>query len=447
MLWRGSRVRDAHPLEAEGAAGGPDAPGQVRGFHHQLPRLHPEPLGQRREHPLADGDQQGGARQGQKGAAAQPVPGQGHQQSQGREQQQHGEQQAQGETHVQIDEAGAGGHPTALHHQIEGRQGVAQGHHHRQRRHLGLQHPLLGAAEAVEAQIGEAAALADGEQQTGRQAHHALGEEDAQQQPQGRQAQHREGEIDAGEGIPFAEGRGQQGRQPEAPPPRHRRGRARQGRGKGDAQRGERPEQQGQQQTARQGRHQQGGQIPEDGETGDHIAAEGIRDQPPGLHHQIAQPPRQHQHQADQHPGQGTVVHPQQGLPGPGGFGRLLPQTPAALQLGQLQPGTQAEHQEEGDDLQHPATQQDALEVELGEPEPFDREPGRRPEGQQQCGGNAEADGQAWPPTGRQRDGEGHDRSVGRTLRATRGAERGRAWRHHQTSDDRWNIRPGRSAF
>ena len=245
-------------LQAEGAAGGFDAALQEWGFHHQLPRLHPEALGQGREDPLTDGHQQGRAGQGQQGAAPQPAPGQGNQQGEGRQQQQHGEQQPQRQPHMQIHEARPRGHAAALHHQIKGGQGVAQGHHNGQCRHLGLQHPLLGLTEAIKVKIRQAAALADGEQQAGRQPHKPLGEDHAQHEPQGRQAQHGEGQIKTGEGIAFAEWCGQQGWQPQAPATCHRRGRARQGGRQGDPQGGVGPEQQWQQQAPRQARHQQG---------------------------------------------------------------------------------------------------------------------------------------------------------------------------------------------
>ena len=142
---------------------------------------------------------------------------------------------------MQIHEAGTGRHTAAAYHQIEGSKGIAQGRHRRQHRQLGLKHPLLGPAQAGEAQIAEGGALAEGEPEAARQTDRHLGDHHAHQQVQSRQLQHGEGQIEAHHWIALAEGRSQQRRQPEAPAPGQGGGRGDQRCPQGDLQGGAGP--------------------------------------------------------------------------------------------------------------------------------------------------------------------------------------------------------------
>ena len=137
---------------------------------------------------------------------------------------------------MQIDKPGPGGDTTALHQQIEGSQGRTDRRHDRQHGQLGLKHPLLLATEPDKAQIREAGAFTEGDQQTGGQSHQHLGKQHAQHQAQRRQLQHRERQIQARQRVTLTKRHGQQGRQPEAPAPGHGGGGPRQGRRQGDPQ-------------------------------------------------------------------------------------------------------------------------------------------------------------------------------------------------------------------
>ena len=190
---------------------------------------------------------------------------------------------------MQIHEPRSRGHTTALHHQIEGRESIAEGRHQSQHRKLGLQHSLLQGAESWKAELREARALCAGQPETASQANNGLGHHHTDQQMQRRQLQHGKAQIKSRNWIDLVERHRQESRQPEAPTPSQRRGRAGQGRGQADPQSGEGPKQQRHQQPRRQGHHDQRPEIGQHGNACDHLATEGSSNEVPGLHHQIGE--------------------------------------------------------------------------------------------------------------------------------------------------------------
>ena len=144
---------------------------------------------------------------------------------------------------MQIDEAGARGHPAAFHHQVKRSQAIAEGCHQGQNGQLGLQHPLLLPAQPREAQLAQNRAFAEGQPEAACKADQHLGDHEAHQQVQGRQAQHGEAQVKAGERVSLAKGNRQQTGEPQAPAPGAGGGRSGQGGRKADAQGRVRPAQ------------------------------------------------------------------------------------------------------------------------------------------------------------------------------------------------------------